>query len=280
LKSIIAGALCAGAIILCPTPHPASATSASADSTRAWANTKPALWVKAVDIFESNKRLVPGTVSQKIEELDDDGRVKSETDIDVTLALDEAGKIKSEIARATKDGKDITAEERKKAAEREKKEEKAAKERAAKREKDSDESSHSFSSDDGPLNAKMQSDVRVTELPVGETVDSVLCVRYQFSYPDKREGRSKGKPVMVTGTAWLEEGSGRPVKIEYTYDPLPKHVKKMRTVMRYGTHGDDAWVLREMTFEASGSFLFWGKSMRGEFAFNDYWKYEGPDSTE
>lgn len=282
--------LCFVALLLCPLAEPAVAAGAGADSSRTQASARtdsantrasaqPALWAKAVEIFELNKNLVPGKAFQKIEELDDEGRAKSQTDVEVSLALDSSGKVKSEIVRATKDKKDITADERKKAAERERKEakKKATKEKTAKDKKDSDESSHSFSMDDGPFSAKMQPDVRVAESTARETIDSASCMRFEFSYPEKREPRSKGKPMMVAGTAWLDESSGRPIKVEYTFDPLPKHVKRMKTVLHYGAEAKDAWILKEMLFEASGSFLFFGKTMRGEIAFSDYWKYEGYD---
>jgi len=127
-------ALCASAALFCiltllsPLSSPASRAAEAADSARVAAPAHPALWIQAVSIFELNKNLVPGKVFQKIQELEKDGRVKSETDVDVALSLDDAGKIKTEIVKASKDGKDITAEQRKKADETAKKQAKAASE--------------------------------------------------------------------------------------------------------------------------------------------------------
>lgn len=262
------------AIILSPLAQ-GEAAPAAPDSLRAAAGPRPSLWTKAVAVFESNKKLVPGKALQTMEELDKEGRVKSTANAEISFALDSAGKVATSIVRATKDGKDTTAEERKRAAERGKKEAAAKK---GKPKRDSDESSHSFAMNDGPLSDKLQSDVRVTPSGATETIDGASCARFEFTYPEKREAPVKGKPIMVKGSAWLEEGSGRPVKIEYTYEPLPKHVKQMRTELRYGAEGADAWILRRMSFEASGSFLIFGKSIRGAIDFSDYWKYEGPDT--
>ena len=271
-------------ILLLALSHPAAGRTAPADSTRAAANDHPALWVQAVRILESNKDLVPGKAAQKMQELEDNGRVKSQTDIDITLSLDGAGKIKSDIVRASKDGKDITAEERKKAEKREKKEaaKEAAKKDAAKKEakedskSDSGERSHSFSLDDSPLNPERQNDVRVTEAKSGEMIDGARCARFDFSCPEKSGTRSKGKPATIVGKAWIDENSGRPVKLEYTSDPLPKHVKSMTTTLRYGMDGTGPWVLKQMVFDVRAAFLVINKKIHGDIAFSDYWKYVEP----
>ena len=268
-------------ILFSPLSSPASRAAEPADSARAAAPLHPPLWMQAVSIFELNKDLVPGKVSQKIQELEKDGRVKSETDVDVALALDGAGKIKTEVLKASKDGKDITAEQRKKVDEAAKKQ---AKEDAAKKsaKKDagrgSDEHSHSFSLEDTPFNPERQDEVRVTETTRGETIDGTSCACFEFSYPEKRPAGAKGKPATIKGKAWIEESSGHPVKLEYVSDPLPKHVKSMSTTLRYGADANDAWVVKEMIFEARGSFLFFGKAIRGDISLGDYWKYIEPAS--
>jgi|GEM_PF-386979 len=279
-------ALCASAALFCilvllsPLSSPASRAAEAADSARAAAPAHPALWMQAVSIFELNKDLVPGKVSQKIQELEKDGRVKSETDVDVAFSLDGAGKIKTDVVKASKDGKDITAEQRKKTDEAAKKQAKEDAKKAAKKDAagESDEHSHSFSLDDTPFNPERQNDVRVTETARGEALDGTRCACFEFSYPEKRPAGAKGKPATIKGTAWIEESSGRPVKLEYVSDPLPKHVKSMSTTLRYGTDANDSWVVKEMIFEARGGFLFIAKAIRGDISLGDYWKYVEPAS--
>ena len=276
------------AILLCALSLPAPATAAAPDSTSASAKAQPALWAQAVKIFEVNKDLVPGKVLQKIQELEDDGRVKSESNAEISLALDGAGKIKSDIVKASKDGKDVTAAERKEAEERSKKE--AAKELKKKKDaeknakkdskgdsdKDSKENSHSISSGDSPFDPEIQKDVRVTETGALETIDGRSCVRFGYTYPVRTEKPSKGKPVMVKGTAWIEDGTGNPVKIEFTNDPLPRGAKSMLTKFHYGSGGNGSWIVERMEFEGSGSFLFIKKRIRGDISLGDYWKYVEP----
>ena len=275
------------AILLCALSFPAPAGAAAPDSTSASAKAQPALWAQAVKIFEANKDLVPGKVLQKIQELEDDGRVKSESDAEISLALDGAGKIKSDIVKASKDGKDVTAAERKKAEERSKKE--AAKEQKKKdaeknakkdskgdSDKDSKENSHSISSGDSPFDPEIQNDVRITETTARETIGSRSCARFGYTYPVRTEKPSKGKPVMVKGTAWIEEGTGNPVKVEFTNDPLPKGAKSMLTTLHYENGANGSWIVGRMEFEGSGSFLFIKKRIRGDISLGDYWKYVEP----
>jgi len=276
------------AILLCALSLPAQVGAAAPDSTSAAAKAQPALWAQAVKIFEANKDLVPGKVLQKIQELEDDGSVKSESDAEISLALDGAGKIKSDIVKASKDGKDVTAAERKKAEERSKKE--AAKEQKKKKDaekntkkdskgdsdKDSKENSHSISSGDSPFDPEIQNNVRITEANARETIGSRSCARFGYTYPVPAEKPSKGKPTMVKGTAWIEESTGNPVKVEFTNDPLPKGAKSMLTTLHYGSGANGSWIVGRMEFAASGSFLFLKKRIRGDIALSDYWKYIEP----
>lgn len=274
----------------------ATGPAAPPDSVRAVKSAHPPLWISAVQIFEANKNLVPGRALQEIQELDDKGGVKSRTNVDISIALDKTGTVRSDVVKASKDGKDITAEERKKAAERETKQAEREKKEAAKSAKaakkagekdskdgagdDSGEREHSFSMDDSPFNPERQNVVRVAQTKSRETIDGASCVRFEFSYPEKAKPGSKDKPAMVKGTAWIDETSGRAVKVESTTDPLPKHAKSMRTTLRYGAGADGSWILSRMTFEGHGSFLIFSKRIRGDILFSDYWKYEEPAASK
>jgi hypothetical protein len=267
---------------------PETATTAAPDSAALAAAlaAKPALWAQAVRVFETNKEFVPAKISQKVFELDDKGNAKSTTDAEVALSLDDSGKIKSDILKVTKDGKDITGEERKKAAEREEKAAKAEAKREAERKAggegdakkddrgDEDEGSHSMSLGDGPFDPGIQADVFVKELSDRETIEGRSCVLYEYSYPDKKKP-SKGKPARVAGKAWIEESSGNPVRVEFTSDPLPKGVKSMSTSLVYGPEADK-WIVKSMNFEARAAFLIIKKRIRGDMVFSDYWKYVEP----
>ena len=252
--------------------QPTYAATAAPDTAAAAAKGHPALWMKAVEIYEQNKNLVPGKVVEKTQELNDKGQAKSEEIIELSLSLDPAGKIKSEVVKASKNGKDTTKEEQKEAEDSGRK--------AAKDKTGSATTSHSFSYSESPLSAKVQSEVRITETNIRETVGGATCVCFDFVYLQKREAGLKGKPEMIKGRVWIDEGSGRPMKLQYTTDPLPKHVKSLLTTLRYETGDNGSWVLKELMFDASGSFLFISKRFHGDLLFSNHFVYVEPDSTK
>ena len=67
----------------------------------------PALWTKAVAIYEANKNLVPGSMTQTVEELDGDGAVKSSTVSALRFSPDPSAEqgVATEIVSVVKDGK-------------------------------------------------------------------------------------------------------------------------------------------------------------------------------
>jgi hypothetical protein len=251
-------------VFLCALLLPSADEAATADSSQVAVNDHPPLWAQAVAVFDAGKELVPGTVLQKIQELDDEGRVKSELNIETRLALDEAGSISSDIVRASKNGKDVTAEQRKKAKEAERRNAKG----------DSNGRSHAFSLEGGPFDPEIQDKVRVAATESRDTIDGRTCAVFEFSYPEKGNERSKNRASTVSGTAWIDTESGRPAKLEFMPDPLPKHVKHMLTTLRFGADEAGSWVVREVRFDVSGSFLFFGKRILGDFRFSDYWRNE------
>jgi hypothetical protein len=259
-------------ILIAPLWQPAHAATAAADTARAPVSGHPALWMKAVEVYEMNKNLVPGKMVQKTQELNDKGQVKSEGIIELSLSLDPAGKIKNAVVKASKNGKDTTKDEKKEADERARK--------AGKEKGDSDENSHSFSYSESPFSAKVQSDVRVTETNIRETVGTISCVCFDFVYPEKREPGAKGKPAMIKGRTWIDESSGRPMKLQYTTDPLPKHVKNFVNTLLYDAGDNGSWILKELTFDASGSFLFINKRFHGDLLFSNHFVYVEPPSAK
>ena len=278
------------AILLCRALAPGAGRGRRSRQHRAAAKAQPPLWAQAVKIFEANKDLVPGKV------LPEDSGARGRRPREVGIE-------RRDLPRARRRGKDKERRRqgvegrqgrhrrgKKKAEERSKKE--AAKEQKKKKDaeknakkasksdsdKDSKESSHSISTGDSPFDPEVQNDVRITETNARETIGGRSCVRFGYTYPARTEKPSKGKPAMVKGTAWIEEGTGNPVKVEFTNDPLPKGAKSMLTTLHYGNGENGSWILERMEFEASGSFLFIKKRIRGDIALGDYWKYVESDS--
>jgi hypothetical protein len=234
----------------------------------------PALWTKAVAIYEANKNLVPGSMTQTVEELDGDGAVKSSTVSALRFSPDPSAEqgVATEIVSVVKDGKDVTAEQRK---ELDKQREKRAKEEKKKADKDG-ERSQSVSSNDSPFNPDFQKSVAVSDRGGRETIAGRACSSFDFSYTRTDGENPKAKPYTVKGVAWLDEETGAPLKVESTRDPLPRGAKRMSSTFLYEIRPDGSWVLKEMQFEGAGGILFIKKSFRMKASFADHWLYEEP----
>jgi hypothetical protein len=243
----------------------------------------PELWTKAVAVFEANKYVVPGTMDQTMEELDGDGAVKSRTVSRYTFKPDDKGEIDMEVLSAVKDGKDITAQERKdlakekaKSAERKAKEETAKKKEGAK----DDGESFSFGSEDSPFNPKFQETLSVTEAGLRDTVAGRSCAVFEFAYTRPGGKSAKAKPVTSKGRVWIEEETGYPVRVDATPEPLPRGAKLMRSSILYERRPGGSCVLKEMHFEGAGGFLFIKKHMRFRAVFDNFWLYTPPDKSQ
>jgi hypothetical protein len=73
------------------------------------------------------------------------------------------------------------------------------------------------------------------------------------------------------GTAWLDS-TGVPLEVEFTMNPLPKHVKKMRTVLRYDDSGPLGWLMVGASTEGEGGILFIKKRFRMRIEASEHWR--------
>ncbi len=210
-------------------------------------------------------------MTQTMEELDGDGAVKSRTVSELRFASDPAAEkgVRTEIVSVVEDGKDVTAEHRKEFDKQRAKEKK-------KKSGEDDESSQSVSSSDSPFNPDVQTGIVVTETGGRETIGDRSCLAFGFSYAADDKENPKAKPYTVKGTAWLDEETGAPLKVESTRDPLPRGAKRMSSTFLYETRPDGSWILKEMRFEGAGGFLFIKKSFRMKASFADHWLYVEP----
>jgi hypothetical protein len=224
------------------------------------------LWMRAVRLSELSRDLVPGSVESYMQEVDKHGQPKDEDKYSHSwgrIYLRDDGEVSYQSVKVIKDGKDITDEER-------------AKEREREENQKEDEDSESFSSGGySPFNPDAQGRVSIERLGGSEGAAGRDLVRYKFVERPADKGGEE-----FSGTAWFDEDAGIPVRIEYTTDPLPKHVKRMLTTIEYTYSAPDTLVPARMIFDGSGGFLFIKKHFHGEMEFSDYWRlpegYEGP----
>jgi hypothetical protein len=71
------------------------------------------LWDRAAALADLGKDLLPGTMQSVMEELNDDGSVKSDRELVLRYSYDARGKAQAtEVVRATQDGRDVTEKTR------------------------------------------------------------------------------------------------------------------------------------------------------------------------
>jgi hypothetical protein len=216
------------------------------------------LWLKAVDLSDRNDDLVPGLMKMHMQEVDKHGEPKDIEKYDEvwsTLKLGEDGEVEYETVKAVENGKDITEEQRARE-QKEKADEEAG--------KDDDSESHSMEAYN-PFDGENQDRVSIEVVKKGEIIDGDTTVVYEFT-----EHTEDG--IVISGRAWLKQGTGVPVRVEYTPDPLPKRVKSMVTTMEYEHLCPDSLIVRHMSVDVTGGILFIKKHFHMDMTFDRYWR--------
>ncbi|MFH1314718.1 MAG: hypothetical protein ABIJ00_16050 [Candidatus Eisenbacteria bacterium] len=215
------------------------------------------LWLRAVNLSEESKDLVPGTIESYMQETDKHGKPKDEDKYHHSwgkLSLRDDGEITYETVKVIKDGEDITEEEQ-------------AKDKEKQEEEDGKDSDGFDPEEHSPFDAETQDRLSIERLDETETTDGKDLAVYSFiKHPAEEDDEE------VTGKAWFDIATGVPVKIEYTTDPLPKRVKRMVTTMEYVYSAPDTLVVGKMIMEATGGILFIKKHFHAEMTFADHWR--------
>lgn len=210
------------------------------------------LWQRAVEIAARNQNWVPGEAYTRTEVMNKKGKLEHVEESQLRILPDENGQVRTEIVRVVKDGKDETAKAREKQREAEKK----ASDRGGK---------HPFRTGRSPFLPEVQDSVKVQPLDSVAVIDSIRCAGFRFE-----ERVSRGRRIV--GTAWLDAKSGAPVVLEFEPRPLPKHVKNMRTRIRYRCAPDGGWYPVEMVTTGEGGFLFVKKRFRNRIELSKHWR--------
>lgn len=215
------------------------------------------LWQKAVDLAKQNEAWVPGKMVIHSTMTNKKGKVLEDVEMSQAVSLDAKGEIRVDIIKAVKDGKDVTEEERAR-----------LKEATSETSEEDSEEAHSIEFKNvGIFHPDLQSKLTVT--PTGQTggVSGKSCRGYEFTL-QMEDG------TLQKGSAWLEEETGVPVEVSFVPDPLPKHVKRMNTIIRYRLGPGEKWRVSDMTVEGTGGMLFIKRNFNVTTEFSDYWEYE------
>jgi hypothetical protein len=215
------------------------------------------LWVRAVVLWSGNDDLVPGLIKMHMQEVDKHGKIKDQDkyrEVWSSLSLGEDGEVEYQMVKVVEDGEDKTEQEKAKQDEEREEEEK----------EDGDSESHEMEGY-SPFDSKTQDRISVNLLGAGGIVGGRDTEIYEFTEVTEDD-------VEMSGRAWLETATGAPVRIEYTRDPLPKHVKHMVTTMEYEHPAPDSLIVSDMFVEVTGGILFFKKHFHMNMEFHDYWR--------
>lgn len=222
----------------------------------------PDLWRRAVAVYEANKHLLPGKVLAAFALVDGKGKPKRTSERELRYFLDSRGKVQVQLVRALDNGRDVTAKARDELRQDE--------ERQGAR--PGGENRARFSLSDVPFAAEKQGQLEVVARAETASLFGMTCRRFDFSLnlPAAAPGGAKGRSLVLRGMAWIDEAGGAPVKFEFAPDPLPSKVKRLWTVFTYGPAAGGGWLLKEITSEGMGGFLFIKKSFRSRIELGDY----------
>jgi hypothetical protein len=210
------------------------------------------LWRMAIAVAATGDSVVPGFVDARVEQLDSDGRVENGKETLIRLFLGPDGKVHDETVKAIEYGKDPSDSTVSTGSQNEGSDEK--------------EKQHQVSMSIGESPFRSAEGVEIEAHPAGErkSIEGRECAAYAFRRVQKKK--------TMSGTAWIEVSSGMPVEIQFTEDPLPKHVKRMMTTSRYAYDDSLGWRVREMSIEAVGGFLFIKKRFHVTTTFAEHWR--------
>lgn len=200
------------------------------------------------------------------EMLDKRGQATETTEIHFRIVQGPDGDLDQEMLKYIENGKDVTAA---KQAEMEKAQAEADKKGKKTENRDDEEVSVGVEVA-GIFHPDLQKGTSVKPGVRRLAVGGTMGLEHGFSQKQK-DGS------VLKGTAWLDRETGLPLEVDYVPDPLPKHVKEMTTVLRYGPGTSDRWHAVEMVTEGSGGILFIKKRFRFTLKFGDYFHYLPPD---
>jgi hypothetical protein len=225
--------------------------------------TPPAgLWKKAVEVYRQNSDLYPAKIAILSEVLNRHSQPYSITELFFTIHMDSDGQMRTLLTRALKNGEDTTEKMKNKVEIRSQKK----KIEITPQEDDA----LTVSLFDSPFDPERQGAITFHTDGEKVTIFKHLCQRYDFTYRTEITHNGKIKKLDWTGMAWLEEGSGTPVKLEFTLSPLPKRIRSLWTIYSYDVAQAGKWVVKNVQMTGHGGFLFIKKRFRVSTVFSDF----------
>jgi hypothetical protein len=219
------------------------------------------LWQKALAVFQQNSDMLPHKMEVFSELLDRRGQPDTVSRFYFDIRYDGQGKSRSELTRAIKDGQDISAEAKKRYVGSDDPPEKPG----AKRRQ-----TFTFSMADVPFNPDRRQHTAARARAETQVLSGRTCRRFDISFRANTAVQGPAREMNWVGMAWLDEASGVPLKLEFAIEPLPKNVHSLWTIYQYEIEAAGDWVLREISVQGQGGFLFIKKKFRSSTRFSEY----------
>lgn len=119
-----------------------------------------------------------------------------------------------------------------------------------------------------PFEPEFQNEVTARIARETKDVEGKQCVRYQYVW--------HGEAGVVTGTAWLEQETGMPVKTETSGKESIRSgfSSRQRVTVIFHNESCDAWFPQRMIMEMEAGLLSLGRNFRITLEYQDYGRTE------
>lgn len=188
---------------------------------------KDLLWNKTVELSGKSSDYKAKEVVTSIHELDKSGNIKSTNQIYQKIRIGK--EIKYDTYKALKDGKDITNEYKEKSKNR--------------------KNRNNFIEQYDIFHPDNQKNITSTKLN-SENINGDKFSVYDYSY-------KKNEKEIFEGKAWINEKTGKPLKLVFSMNPLPIGVKKLDIVYFYNSNGDKIFLDKLQVSTQAGLLLFY-----------------------
>jgi len=225
------------------------------------AATSGELWDRAVDLYDAYGDLLPGQMSVRFDQYNGRGKLVSSERSVIELEIGPSGEVEGRTTYASKDGEDITEERRNEPVS-------GAPFGGGGGNEQSDSPFGGLQK--SPFDPSEQARVTVIDTGRSEVIDGVPTRVHLFQH-------STGGENMTTGTVWIAEEAGAPVRLTASIEPLPGFIDVFQIIQTFDTDGEGRWFMTRMQFVAEGNILFVRRRVESELEFSEYF-LAPPDS--
>jgi hypothetical protein len=223
-------------------------------------DTPAGLWRKAVETYRANEDCYPGRAAIVSEVWSGRKKLVSLTEMAFSFRPAARGRLRVELESSRRNGVDTT----------EKMRSKPKVFGPLKGLAHGDVATNSVSLSESPFDPGAQEGVSFASREERQTIRGRHCRRFDFTFRAAVAEDGVAQNVTWSGRAWLEEESGRPVRLEFSIAPLPPRFRRAWIVYDYETEQPDRWVVKSVTISGQGGILFIKRFFTVTTTFSDF----------